>query len=324
MNAKVSEIESYFKSGALNQSYLTSLLGNPRKLNRNKGSDLYYEEKSYFLTGSLVDCKITTNDLFDYYYYVDDIEKKPSGIIMSIFKELYDLYGIIDIENQQELLVNFAKERGYTGNNWSDEVIYKRLSAHLDYYYQLDLSKGKQIISIEEDELADKLANSITSSKYTYKYFQGENSEYQKSLYWNYEGYQCKGLIDFVVELDDAIYIVDIKTTSYYLDDFYKVITNRNYDFQLFWYKKGYLANLDKSPTKPVKTMIIASSRMEPEFAEPFIIEGLDDDYYENLAKDLINRHTFYLKEGYDYNKELVNHGFNEYVRSKEDKTIIR
>lgn len=225
---KTKAIDIYFNSSRLSQSKLLKYRYHPRVIKalqereKQENKKLYYQEKEGFLKGSLLDVLLLTPDYFKELYYVDDLSDKPNDVVMSILKEAYDL----NISIQDREIVEFARTKGYSGNNWSDDVIYKRLldggtvgktikkNLGLNYYNSLQKAKDKQVISKAEYELATKAVNSLKNNPNTKWLFEQVYPEliikYQTPIYFDYtisssqEGgsrkkYEGKSLLDILV-----------------------------------------------------------------------------------------------------------------------------
>lgn len=308
-----SELENYWKDPSINQSLLKKYLGHPRQFLRESKEELYFQEKKHFLRGSLTEMILFFPQFVKNFYYISELEKTPPDRVQSIIHQLVD--EDIKMSNFDQV-VRVCIDQDYTGNNWKEDTIYNKILAHLDYYEYLKDSDGKEIVSKEDYEIATKCAHGLASGKYTAKYFEpGDNIKMfpQHALYRKYslkEEYSLKGLIDLmrIDEENEIIYLIDIKTTGVYLENFPDVIKRYNYDIQMSFYKKLIEAHY---PDYEIITILLAVSTKEPEFAEPFKLEEslLEDVWYgtEDITGiiELLNKKSYYDKQGYFFTKEL-------------------
>ena len=127
MSNKLGEIQSYFESPLISQSFLKNFLsGQPRSIYRAKEAQLYYEEKKHYIVGSLIDF-LTTLQEEDIHqtYYIDDIINKPSEKIMSIIHQLYDE----GKEFNQDNIVEVCRLQEYQ-NRYTPDGLYKAISPY--------------------------------------------------------------------------------------------------------------------------------------------------------------------------------------------------
>lgn len=254
---KQAEIDSYFESQALGQSTLKKLLGGIDNFlaNQNKGKELYYEEKSYFIVGSAVDCILTGEEgEFDKQYYVSTLEKKPSDAEMSIVNRVFDELADNNIEidlplgdYMDMLMMAIVEAQWYKGNPGE-----KRIAGLLDrcseYFEDLKRALGKQVMTSEQKTTIDNIVMSLKTNQRTSKYFDRENQErldvdfyYQLPIYFTHRGVDCKALMDLVVVIKDNGNVVtvepyDLKTMSGNTLGFLTSVKSHRYDIQASWY----------------------------------------------------------------------------------------
>ena len=128
--------------------------------------------------------------------------------------------------------------------NWKMETkVAKIIESCSSYFNDLKASYGKQILSSEQNSRIHNIVNSLRLNIRTRRFFDRENQAsmpsniefyYQLPIYFEYEGIQCKALLDLVVVVRDEegiitdIFPYDLKTmagnTKYFLFSF--IISN--------------------------------------------------------------------------------------------------
>jgi len=248
-------VNEYFESPAINQSALKKLLeglDNYKIFKSKPESNLYYEEEGHLVIGSGVDCLLTQGkEEFDMQYHISNSAKKPSELVMSIIKRVFDeVSSSMDIETLanfqlsefQESIYNSCEAHVYFMNrrkdNWEEDKRYEGIVKDGEgYWTELIQSFGKQILSFDEYEIISMIAESLTNNPITYRYF-NSGMKMQYPIYFTYKGVQCKVLLD-LVGIDDEqkiIQPVDIKTMSGSTLQFLSSLKMRRYDIQAAFY----------------------------------------------------------------------------------------
>jgi len=254
-----SEIDSYFESSALGQSSLKKLLGGIDNFlaNQDKGKELYYEEKDYFIIGSAVDTILTGEEgEFDKQYHVSKLVKKPSdaemSIIQYIFDELVENNVEVDMPLDQygEMILASVDYHNWQ-KKWKTETRVNKIAlVGADYFEDLKLALDKQIITTEQKTLIDSIVMSLKTNARTSKYFdreqQGRNKHvnfyFQLPIYFSHKNIDCKALMDLVVVIKNdegqviAVEPVDLKTMSGNTLTFLSKVKWHRYDIQAAWY----------------------------------------------------------------------------------------
>lgn len=256
------EIDTYYQSTALNQSRLKLLLSGIEFFkNSGSSSELYFQEKDSFITGSGVDCLLTsTKEDFENRFYISKLKNKPSDLVKSIINMAFDnmkntLGEVKDMQTSPSptYILQACNAHNYQPG-YKDSTKVSKICEYSEYWEELRKSEGKTILSVEEYNLILKIESSFRSGSKTSPYFlptSGKNCDifYQKPLYFTYKGVQCKALPDIIVvrHFDDysTIEIVDIKTTAYHPIDFPIPLRKYRYDIQAAWYKKAVESNKD-------------------------------------------------------------------------------
>lgn len=278
----IQEIEDYFLSENLSQS----LIKNPRGKIRDNTSELYYEEKKHFILGNLADTFIFTPERFEHYYYIDNLQSKPSSKVISILKQLYDsiigeindlgayLSSLQTICNEQEYNLPRAKE-----NVSEDTRIRDIVNSSSEYWNNLIKAKDKQVISLEEYNEAFIACEQIKlnqNTNFIVNYKEELDYYIQTPLYFE----DLKALPDiFIVNNNEyevwltdklaigakQIFLIDLKTTSKYLDNIEELILFRRYDIQLDFYK--YIIS-QVFQNFNIETFLVINSLKEPQYPE--------------------------------------------------------
>lgn len=241
------ELKNYRDVEGLSQSYLKLVLAN----NVNKK----FKETIPMLVGSYLDSLLSSPDLTDDLFQVG-LAKRPSDAIIEIIKEHFEMMCSVDsvdmlgdFESQRELLMRKVREKGYQPK-WGDDAVWNSIVKDGQAYWEeLVSSQGKVLITQEEFDNCQSIAQLACSSSIIGKYFQEQEEivkYYQKPLYWTYEGLSCKGLLDILIfdHTTKTIVIPDIKSTGVSsLREWFNVCRQKNYPFQLSWYRQGVVAN---------------------------------------------------------------------------------
>lgn len=243
MSMKMNE---YYENPAISQSKLKLLLGNPSRFITVEEPELYFEEKKHFIIGSAVDFLLTQpEEEFSDYYHVSNLENKPSDTIKSIINQVFDKVteqnaGIGPIVLYPEIVLECCNEHGYQ-SRWNDETRINKVCEAWEYWVYLIASRGKQVLSLEEADLIDRIVMSIRTNEATSKYFNKEGVKFQVALYFEYEGVDCKALLDMVIfdEENKTIQPIDIKTMGEGTLRFPISLRKRRYDIQGAFYTEA-------------------------------------------------------------------------------------
>lgn len=257
------EIDKYFESEALSQSVLKTLLGGLDTFlsNQEEEQELYYKEKGHFVIGSAVDCILTGQEgEFDKQYYVSQIEKKPSETEMSIINMVFDdiqnssTEEIGALEDYPSFILSATVEHGWQPK-WGDDAKLKNiLKVGVEYFEDLKLAVGKQILSESQSVLIDEIVSSLKTNERTAKYFDRSQLSlatevdvyYQLPIYFEYRGIPCKALMDLliVIKVDGkpvTIQGFDLKTMNGKTINFLTNLKSFRYDIQAAWYTEALL-----------------------------------------------------------------------------------
>ena len=243
------QVEDYFASKSMNQSYLKELLKGVDNI-REDEKVLYYEEKGHFVIGSAVDIWLTQGkENFNNQHYVFG-GTKPSDTIMSIVQMVFDR-SIFDeqvpdgeLMDYRESVIETIDFHNYQANWKLETRVNKIYESGTEYFEQLKLAYGKQILSKVEMDLVYSIVMSFETGKYTAKYFQDQKNVdkyHQVGIYFNYEGLECKALLDKIIidREKKTIQPFDIKTMAGHTISFPYAVKARRYDFQAAFYMEA-------------------------------------------------------------------------------------
>ena len=308
-------IEEYYASDQLNFSFLKSFLSpDPhymlRKQEKWNSSTRFWEENVHLNRGNVLDCKITTPHLFDDIYYISTIEKKPSDVVMSVFRKLF-VYNSHNEELKdvaEQLILEACQDEGFWRTSY-DEVTGKIVSGGRkpewrvkeiikqgsEYWKELSKSQGKVIISQEENDINEKCYYGIINQPELLDLIKYSSKQVRVNANWN--GYECKGLID-IAETEDYIRVTDVKSTSEPLYRIPWLIKSKKWINQVVFYtellrqvfpdKKVKLPQLLISSTdEPTNPQLVIISMRDYNIALKGAItdslEIIDNKYFNNL-----------------------------------------
>ena len=258
----MNKIDKYRALDAVNYSLLKRVIeGNPTRSGfKGRSLDL----------GSLVDCKLTTPNLFnDMFTVIDKIPgPKPKAIVDHIFSdfesnvdaqvvslELLDENYLAALINQYEYWGGIKDKEGDRENK-----IAKLISDTdvVDYYTERSsiLTSSKSVVDKDLLIQADMLATSIQQGRFTSCFFYLPNGvvmHTQVIVTFTVSGVQCKAMVDVLIEntTDKPVMLgaymlpgkcvlpIDIKTTKERTTSFQKAMWKYKYYLQGALYRHG-------------------------------------------------------------------------------------
>jgi hypothetical protein len=152
-------------------------------------------------------------------------------------------------------------------------------------------NKNKTVLAQQDYESVLGMAESL----FQLDWFDKKQKDYRKynelSIYWDSDGIPCKGRLDRLVELENEVIVLDLKTTdSVDPSTFQKKVTGTmNYIFQAAWYSEA--ASL--AFNKPARFIFAAIERGNPYCSS--IFEVSDEMMQEGVAQ--INQARKILKK---------------------------
>lgn len=316
IRASQQEINEYINSPALNQSKLKLLGVSAQAFQEVKEPEMFFEEKEHFVIGKGVDDYITLGqDYFYDVYYISDVVK-PSDTIMSIIQQAFSLKESDLIEENTNALLTSINAHNYQSNWKLETKINKVITEGKEYWDDLLLSQGKNVLSAEQALKITSVANQILTHRFTAPYFEEDKDVtifYQLPIYFEIEGIQCKALLDMLIvdRTNKEIIPIDIKTIGDYTKNFDTQILKRRYDIQAAWYIEALFKWLEFNALKEYDvvpfTFIVASTTKK---CDPLIFRTTPE--LLNVGKYGYSKIT-HLKvdEGYTSSEKQIN-GFSQ------------
>lgn len=275
-------VGEYYESPRLNQSHLkTFLVPDGYKVDpKEEDEELMpmqvliksYSEPRNLILGDYVDGYLTREEGYlERKYFYDPIPEKPSENIQLIIKYYYENVSGENLSLKGPL-IKVARDMGYR-NNYSDDKLYETIVKEGQVYFSyLKHAEGKIILDKKDFDLLQQMLNKIEESTYTrnilkepWKFFgkEEENPDFyyevrfQKIIYFEFDGIECKALIDILIVERDLVtmevtgtYLIDLKTTGEAVFKFNNSVDKFRYDFQLGFYaiavSKLYNIQLEK------------------------------------------------------------------------------
>lgn len=342
--------ENYYDDPRLSQSQLKLLLAGPRAFLETENSELFFEEKEYFVLGSAIDTYLTNTLEFNDKYYISLLESKPSDVVKSIIQEVYSNAEdkTIDLNFYSDLIYNSCESHNYY-KNLKAETRINKIIENSNYWDELVKSEGKTILSQEESLLISRVSSKILDNQYTYKYFKDrDDSEVtilkQLPIGFKIEGIECKALLDIVYidHTNKTITPLDLKTMSGPVINFYKSVRKSAYHIQAAWYTEAinqwkeenyrdyvvenfkFIVVSTTEDSEPVIYTCDKSLLLLGKYGRPCIyLQGEDyiknAIYYERLQPikgyiNLINDYIYYMENG--FNEDRV-------VREGKDNLVL-
>lgn len=297
---------------------------------------LYDKVTSPSLTfGSMVDTMLTDGmDAFNNRFFVASFPK-ITDTLASIATRLYNEYKekhthIYDIADMD--ILNLLNEVQYQ-TRWKDTTrIQDVISKCEEYYNQLLLSDGKELVSQEDYQDCLNCIHSLQESESTKFYF-SPNSPwdstkryYQLKFKGSYNNINLRCMADLIIVNYENKTIIpcDLKTSSHMEYDFYKSFTQWMYyiQAQLYWYI--IRQNLDADPYfKDFKLLnyrfiVINKKSLNPLVWEYPDTQTITDSEYGNIKcrnwRNIVTELDYYLNNNSLTPKGIISNGVNNIV----------
>jgi hypothetical protein len=239
----------YYNIDRISQSLIKKALSNT--LTSDKTS-------SGFELGKLVDAMLTQPELLE--LYVVSKAKEPGPSKKKIFGDyIVDRYTeSCDIEELAEEAYQFAEYANKTPKAYLEEF-------ESDPWFKdrMQSKLGFTVVSEEDYNKAQAIVSSLLNHHNTRDIVR-EDARFQEEIYFNIyldgTAYNCKSLLDMVVEKDNTIQPYDIKTTRRPTYEFYKDIIAYRYDIQAYFYELALKAKYPDKVILPLKFIVESTS----------------------------------------------------------------
>jgi len=252
-------IDNYFSdTDHVSQSSLKQLLKgvNAYLKTADNEKSLYYTEKGHFIIGSAVDTILSMGyDEFQKQYFVVADDSKPGDKSLSLMQYIFDTQtegmSIHEINNFRlssvsDTAIIEACNINEFQKRYKSPALIKAVYKYEDYFNNLCIAFGKQIITFEDKNKIDNIVSSFENSKWSYLFDDSLKDDidndlyFQLPIYTNISGLKVKGLLDLVIvdHKRKTISIVDFKTMSEPVIKFPKSAHSYRYDIQAAWYIK--------------------------------------------------------------------------------------
>ena len=240
--ATSAEIHEYKHSPRVSQSYLKKVVL------RGKATDVKFVTQ---VMGDVVDLHLTHPDSEDDFIavYSGTVPPEPMQVVLiKTIEYLFETNRITsDLNDHRHFVMLQAGYEEYCVKT-SREKLWAKIVNDGHYWWQFQVENlGKTVVSHNERSFAVTIAEKAKKHPVTAPYFpeydiQGRDFYYQLPLYFEFEGVECKGLVDQVIvsHVKRQIIVHDIKTaweTS--RNTLFEQIRSNRYVFQLSFYAEA-------------------------------------------------------------------------------------
>lgn len=275
------EIDAYFASPALSQSYIKPLTSGLENF-LTKAKQYQEEEenedgvdKEHLLIGSAVDCILTGEEgRFDDIYYISDLSKRPSDTEMTIINRVFNTCLVAYQDQEIPLLADLkeiiqeALDFNEYQMRWKPETrLEKAIAFGTEYFESLKLAIGKKVLAADQYQTVMGIVNSLRENPRTGKYFDRNSLSleknidvyYQLPIFFKYKGKDCKALLDILLVFKDDegnilhVQPIDLKTTGNHTIYFPSSIKSFRYDIQAAFYTEALKSKFPGAEIKPFR-----------------------------------------------------------------------
>jgi hypothetical protein len=300
---------------------------------------------------------------FEADYFVSNCEK-PSGKTLSVIHRLFDMVmsdtiAINDVTYNQVSNVNILDAcllEDFQGR-WGDDAKLRAIEAYGLYFDELCKSYGKQIITLEDKALIDRLVNNFKLTTLSWIFDEKTIPKvvdvyFQFPIYFEIDGIKCKALLDIMIvnHVAETIHIIDLKTTGETVINFAYQASKFRYDIQDAFYTDAviYWKNTKLceqryaitgfsfivGSTVGQNSVVIFDTNFEFEemgkFGRPKATTTIDDNviiHYSQIKGYLqgLDDYKWYLENGFERerliveNNGVINLGWNRYIDNDDN-----
>jgi len=257
-------LDEYVKTPVMNQSLLKLLLISPKAFKFGSSQ----EESSSLIRGSALDILVTQGEeAFKNAFYVAKITA-PTGKYKLFVDKLFVLSG-------GEVDERFYEE-AYHHADWKREGLQKVIDTFKDKYFEYYKERVKNIgkIGLSDEDWSNTydMANTILTDPFCSQYF--KNADFQVPIYGKLLDIDCKALLDIVIETEDTVQPIDIKTTGFNVFDFERSYRKFRYDIQASFYTEILKTKYPDKKILPFKFLVVETALYNP----PLVYEVSEEE----------------------------------------------
>lgn len=243
---KIKQIEDYWNSTNISQSFLKKVLANDITESKKTGHAMS--------KGSFVDDLLCLGSEYvsEIYYILNG--KFPTKMWKETIEEIYNRNPDLDFELDTDVWLPIFRE--LNKSKLKDENVISKMIEHQYYFDALIECQDKIMLQSEDAMKGEAVVNNFKTHPYCKHLFEQEGG-FQVPLYWDFNleyedvkaTVKCKGLVDKlnVDHNNKTIQIIDYKTTEESLSKWPRGLCRRfNVPFQLSYYYYGLNQCLDK------------------------------------------------------------------------------
>lgn len=255
----------------------------------------------------------------------DNLDEKPEVQIFGDFAGF--------LHEHEELILQACIDANYQAR-WGAEAKLKAIvEPGAEYFLDLCKSEGKKVIDQNTYNTITSVVSSLKTHPRTSKYFDKETQAehesvdfyYQLPIYFQYNGIDCKALLDLVVVIKDPaggimrVEPIDLKTMWGNTFDFPESIKTRRYDIQGTWYTEAIYAHFsldreDESLVAPFKFIVESTTKQgKPlifEMTREYLLDAkvgkqISANYYVAGMDDILRKIDYHTENGWELEQEI-------------------
>jgi PD-(D/E)XK nuclease superfamily len=233
--SKLESIKRYREHHGLNYSLLKNVIENNTKpFLGNIHSEM----------GSALDARVSLDDDEFFELYIIGEEDRPTGKLVDIVDSTFKRFSFHqpitkDFEYYLPKILEAAVEAKFGGKNKKIEKLTEEVIALKGWWEVLVKKQQYEYITQSELNYIDNVVHKLKTEE-PGKFLFDLSPKFQIDIYGQVEVrgkmVDVKGLIDMLIELPDKLLLVDLKRTSYALDNWGKVVRDNKYLIQMSLY----------------------------------------------------------------------------------------
>lgn len=247
----MSHQDNYYNIKAVSNSAIGMWLKSPMKFFQFWELGFGIEESVPMKIGSALHCLVLEPHKFKDEYAINKKTIQYSEI-EAMLKETANYcqeHKITDYATREKILLDFRRKRKFQPT-WKDEtIINKSLIEHIDFYEFYLENKNKAIISQSQYDMICQMRDNIEKHKRAnwflrlitdddYDVFTEVDILFEMNIRDGFPSLPCKAKLDKLVidKKNKIIYLIDVKTTSKSVNEFYKSVRDYDYGRQMYFY----------------------------------------------------------------------------------------